>query len=356
MISKPEYRIGIIGCGKMGRDLFEFLVGFPFHITLVCKTDKAVEEITNSFEKKQKRALKYQLTDQGTFDFHNQNTIITSDQKLLEPCDLVIETITEDLNKKRGLFKQLNQTLSMDCVLASNTSSIPPDKLFAGMTNKENCLGLHFFFPVGMKDIAEVNLTKDTSNKTVLLVKDFLKKIGKSPIVLTKNNHFIINRIFLKMQAGCCQLLQEGKWSVYEIDALVKEHLFPIGVFEFFDYVGNDVMLQSVNNYIKYEADPRFFQALIEILDQKVKESKLGKKSNSGFYKNPLRKTTQNLEEKADMLEALQEITHWYLDGVFDTYKKTICTKDELEHIVKEYMMIEKNPFKLAGELGYTPK
>jgi len=340
----------------MGRDLFEFLVGFPFHITLVCKTDKAVEEITNSFEKKQKRALKYQLTDQGTFDFHNQNTIITSDQKLLEPCDLVIETITEDLNKKRDLFKQLKRTLSPDCVLASNTSSIPPDKLFAGMTNEENCLGLHFFFPVGMKNIVEVNLTKDTSNKTVLLVKNFLKKIGKSPVILANKDHFIINRIFLKMQAGCCQLLQEGKWSVYEIDALVKAHLFPIGVFEFFDYVGNDVMLQSVNNYIKYEAAPGFYLAMIEILDQKVKEGKLGKKSNSGFYEYPLRKTTQNFEEKPEILEALQKITHWYLDGVFDVFNKSICTKNELEHIVKEYMMVEKGPFELASKFGYTPK
>ncbi len=352
----PEYYIGIIGCGKMGKDLFDFLVVFPFHVTLVCKADKAVEEIMNAFEKKQKRALRYQLIDQRTFDFRSQNTVITSDQKLLANCDFVIETITEDLNKKRDLFKQLNRTLSPDCILASNTSSIPPDELFTGMANKENCLGLHFFFPISMKDIVEVNQAKDTSNKTVSLVKDFLKKIGKSPVVLTKNNHFIINRIFLKMQAGCCQLLQEGKWSVYEIDALVKAHLFPVGIFEFFDHVGNDVMLQSVINYIKYEADPRFYQALIEILNQKVKEGKLGKKSNSGFYEYSLRKTTQNFEEKSEMLEVLQKITYWYLDGVFDALKRSVCSKDELELIVKEYMMVEKSPFELASEFGYTPK
>ena len=72
MKSKPGNRIGIVGCGKMGRNLFDFLVDFPFHITLVCKTGKAIEEITNTFEKKQKRALKYKLIDQGTFDFRNQ--------------------------------------------------------------------------------------------------------------------------------------------------------------------------------------------------------------------------------------------------------------------------------------------
>ena len=340
----------------MGKDLFDFLVGFPFHITLVCKTDKAVEEIKNAFEKKQKRALKYQLTDQVTFDFCNQNTVITTDHKLLAVCDLVIETITEDLNKKRDLFKQLNQTLSHDCILASNTSSIPPDELFAGIVTEENCLGLHFFFPVVMKDIVEVNVAKNTSKKTVSFVTSFLRQIGKFNLVLTKKEHFIINRIFLKMQAGCCQLLQEGEWNVYEIDALVKTHLFPVGIFEFFDYAGNDVMLQSVDNYIKYEVAPGFYHTMIEILDQKVKEGKLGKKSNSGFYKYPLRKTTQNSEKKADMFEALQKITHWYLDGVFDVFNKSICTKNELEHIINEYMMVEKSPFELAGEFDYTPK
>jgi len=354
--SKPGNRIGIIGCGKMGRNLFDFFVDFPFHITLVCKTGKAIEEITNTFEKKQKRALKYKLIDQGTFDFRNQNTVITTDHKLLAACDLVIETITEDLNKKRDLFKQLNQTLSMDCVIASDTSSIPPDEIFAGIVNEEKCLGLHFFFPVAMKDIVEVNVAKNTSKKTVSFVTNFLRQIGKFNLVLTKNEHFIINRIFLKMQAGCCQLLQEGKWNVYEIDALVATHLFPIGIFEFFDHVGNDVMLKSVDNYIKYEAAPGFYHTMIEILDQKVKEGKLGKKSNSGFYEYPQSKTTQNFEEKTEMHEALQKITHWYLDGVFDVFNKSICTKNELEHIVKEYMMVEKSPFELAGEFGYTPK
>jgi len=351
-----EYRIGIIGCGKMGKNLFDFLVGFPFHVTLICKAEKVIEEVTNAFEKKQKRALKYQLTDQGTFDYRIQNTVIASDLKLLAPCDLVIETITEDLNKKRDLFKQLNQILSTDCVLASNTSSIPPDELFKGMANEENCLGLHFFFPVAMKDIVEVNVAKNTNKETVSFVTDFLKRIGKFYLVLTKEEHFIINRIFLKMQAGCCQLLQDGKWNLQEIDALVKAHLFPVGIFEFFDYVGNDVMLQSVNNYIKYEAVPGFYHAMIEVLDYKVKEGKLGKKSNSGFYKYPQSKTTQRFEEKPEMLEAIQKITHWYLDGVFGIFKNSICAKNELEHIVKEYMMVEKSPFKLAQEIGYSPK
>ncbi len=349
----PEYNIGIIGCGKMGKDLFDFLCTFPFHITLVCKTDDTIEQTRNAFRKKQKRALKYQLIDQNTFDFRYQNTVITSDLKHLKNCNLVIETITENILKKKKLIQLLEPILSSDCILASNTSSIPLDELFTDMANEENCLGLHFFFPAGMKDIVEVNVAKSTSKKTVSFVRNFLKKIGKFNLVLTPNDHFIINRLFLKMQAGCCQLLEDGKSSVQEIDSLVKAHLFPLGVFEFFDNVGNDVMLQSVKNYMQYEENQAFYRPLIVLLEQKVREGKLGVKSKFGFYEYPLKKSEQLLVE---ISEVLQKITYWYLDGIFDTYEKSICTKDELEHIVKEYMMIEKSPFELAMETGYTPK
>jgi len=352
-ITPPEYNIGIIGCGKMGKDLFDFLCGFPFQITLVCKTDEATEQTKNIFGKKQKRALKYQLIDQDVFDFREQNTVITADLEQLKNCNLVLETISESIHKKKKLIQLLEPILSSDCILASNTSSILIDKLFTGIANKENCLGLHFFFPIAMKDIVEMNVTTNTSKKTVFFIRGFLKKLERTSIVLSTKEHFIINRIFLKMQAGCCQLLEEGKYSIQEIDELIKTNLFPVGVFEFFDHVGNDVMLQSVRNYVQYESNQAFYQPLIVLLEQKVREGKLGVKSNSGFYEYPLKKSSQI---RVVMPDVLQKITHWYLDGVFDAYEKNICSKEELEHIVEEYMMIEKSPFELAGEIGYTSK
>jgi len=351
----PEYNIGIIGCGKMGQDLFEFMTGFPFRVILICKTETSIEQIEKAFIKKQKRALKYNLIDKETFDFRQENTVITTDLQYLKTCELVIESITEDIQKKMNLFKQLEQILTPECVLTSNTSSITLDHLFSDLQFKGRCVGLHFFYPVAIKDIAEVNMAKNTSEKTVSLVNDFLRKIGKFYIVLSQRDHFIVNRIFLKMQAGCCQLIQNGTLSVNEIDALVKAHLFPVGVFEFFDHVGNDVMLQSVKNYVHFEADPEFYQALIETLKQKVNQGKLGIKSNSGFYDYPVT-IGQKPQEILNSTELVKKITVWYLDGVYDVLNSGICSKEELEHITREYMMVEKSPFDLAKEIGYSPK
>jgi 3-hydroxybutyryl-CoA dehydrogenase len=357
MLKAPvTYRIGIIGCGKMGKDLFDFLNGFSFHLTIVCKSEESVEQMKKVFEKKQKQALKYKLIDKDTFDFRNQNTIITSDLYQLSSCHLIIESITEDLHLKRELFKQVEIVVTKNCIIASNTSSIAPDQLFKKALHKERCVGLHFFFPVAVKDLAEINVSEKTDEKTVLSVKEFLNEIGKFHLVLYGKDHFLINRIFLKMQAGCCQIIKEGKCQVHELDELVTSGLFPIGVFEFFDHVGNDVMLQSVKNYIKYENDPLFFQPMMDLLESKVDDGKLGIKKASGFFEYPRKKSISDHEINEKMDHVLQQIAHWYLDGVYDTVRNSICTDDEMDHIVKAYMMVEKNPFELAKEVGYTPK
>ncbi len=350
------YRVGIIGCGKMGKDLFDFLTGFKFPLTIVCKSEESVEQMKIVLEKKQKRALKYQLIDQGTFDFRNQNTVITAEMNQLSSCNLVIESITEDLHLKRELFKQIEIVVPKNCIIASNTSSISPNQLFKKALHKDRFVGLHLFFPVAVKDLAEINVSDKTDEKTVLLVREFLNEIGKFHLVLYGNDHFLFNRIFLKMQAGCCQIIKEGKCLVHELDELVTNELFPLGVFEFFDHVGLDVMLQSVKNYIKYETDPLFYQPMKDLLEAKVNEGKLGIKTASGFHEYPRKKTVLDNKPIEKMDHVLQQITHWYLDGVYDTVRNSVCTDDEMKHIVKAYMMVEKNPLELAQKVGYTPK
>lgn len=356
MVQKPQYKVGIIGCGKMGRDLFNYLTDFPFQVILVCKTELAVEQLKSTFHKKQKRSLKFELIDQQTFDFRQKNTTITADLNLLKTCNLVIESINEEIHKKRALFNQLEPILNKETIIVSNTSSIHPDLLFKGFQFADRTSGLHFFFPSSMKNISEINIAEYTSDKTVERLTNFLQQIGKFYIKLKDPNILLINRIFLKMQAGCCLILQKENLGEYEIDELVKSNLFPIGVFEFFNHVGYEVMLQSVKNYVNYISDKAIYQPLIDYLESKIADGGLGISIQKGIY-NPsvddLPLKNQKLAERVDLLE---KITSWYLDGVYDAIEKGNCSKSDLEHIVREYMMVEKSPFKLAEEVGYTAK
>ena len=351
-----EYNIGIIGCGVTGKGLFDHLSGFSFPVTLICHREEKARQIKAGFERQLNRALKYGLITQELHDLRRQKTVITSNPEKLAICNLVIETITENAEKKKELFRQIEPIVSKDCLLASNTSSIPPEKLFSGMKNPERCLGLHFFFPVGMQNYVEINVSDKTGEQIVEQVKKFLETIGKKYLVLTGNDHFIINRMFLKMQAGCCRILQEGKLNVTQIDEIVRNNLFPAGIFRFFDVVGNDVMLRSVKNYSRYENDGEFLLPLIECLEEKVRNDKLGKKTKTGFYDYPLKPWSNESEslDETEKKEILKTITGWYLGGIYKVLEKSVCSKTDLEQIVKEYLMVEKSPFDLAEETGYV--
>jgi 3-hydroxybutyryl-CoA dehydrogenase len=352
----PEYNIGIVGCGKMGRDLFDFLADFPFKLILVCKDDQTSQAIHNAFEKKQRRALKYGLINQDFFSFREQNTFISTSLNDLKGSDFVVECISEDPDKKKNLFEELTRIVPKNCILTSNSSSITPDKLFCEHSNKKNCLGLHFFNPVAIKKMVEINLAKETSKSTLAFVKRFLNRIEKKYLVLQDENHFIMNRIFLKMQAGCCHLLYDEEQGTNEIDELIKAHLFPVGVFEFFEHVGYEVMLESVKNYLVYEQASDFYQPLIYYLERKIYEGELGVRIKTGRYKPSVDDPALHRVSASDQAEILDKIYHWYLDGVFDALQRKIGSKDEIKVFVMDYMMVDKSPFELAEEIGYTPK
>jgi 3-hydroxybutyryl-CoA dehydrogenase len=351
----PEHKIGIVGCGKMGKNLFDFLTDLPFKMILVCKDDQSSRVIQSTFEKKQKRALKYGLIKQDFFSFREQNTLTTTNLSELEDCDLVIECISESLQKKAALFKELSKIVTKKCVLVSNSSSISPDKLFTDLSIKKNSLGLHFFFPVALKKFVEINLAEGTSKSTLSFVKNFLERIEKKFLLLKDADHFKMNRTFLKLQAGCCHLLYDEDVGTNEIDELIKAHLSPVGVFEFFEHVGHEVMLESVRNYLVYEKEPDFYQPLVYYLERKIYEGELGIRIKTGKYEPSTEEPILQVS-MSDHADLIDRINNWYLDGVFDALQGKIGSKDEIAAFVMDYMMVDKSPFELAEEIGFTPK
>ena len=355
---KQEYTIGIVGCGKMGTNLFHFLAGFPFSLVLICKSPGASEKIRQTFKRKLERSLKHGLTDRVTYDYRLSNTIISQSLKDLKDCDLVIESISENLEFKKELFQNLDQIVSETCILASNSSSFSPEDLIPHERRKHNTIGLHFFYPVALTDLAEVNTLNTTSPETIAFIKSFLNRINKFYLVFSETANFTINKMFLKLQAGCCLLHQQYGLSYARIDTIIKETLFPVGVFEFFDHVGIDTMHAAVTNYLKNFAGEQFYYPLIDELETLYKQGKLGKKSGEGFYQYQNTITPDSLHGKDLQQEILtgeikNMLYQWYLEPVYQVVSNNICTKAEIDHIVKEYMNASQSPFVLAQHTGY---
>ena len=258
--------IGIIGEGKMGSNIFYYLLDFGFTMTWVCSDEADTEKIQKAFLKKIKRSLDSGIIGNAAFDDKIKNTRITNRIEDLSSCDLIIEAIPENLQLKQELFLKVDVIAGPDCILATNSSSIKPSELVPSESRRERLIGLHFFYPVMLKNIAELIITSATSQATKDSAEQFLEKIKREYLLLDENNGFILNRIFLSMQNEAFLMVCRGKATIRQMDDLIRENFFPFGAFDFMETVGIPTMLNSVLNYTKDYPDKCSYQPLINWL------------------------------------------------------------------------------------------
>ncbi len=277
-------RIGIIGEGKMGSNLFYYLTDFDYPLTWICSREADPEKLLKSFRKKILRSLDASVISTERFETLQSGTVISSDLADLSGCDLVIEAVNENLPLKQALFRQMDGFLPSGCILATNSSSIPPEAIVPSDERRDKTVGLHFFYPVILKNMAELIILPETSDKTKDAIMDFLTTIKKNVLLLHPENAFVLNRIFLDIQKEAWSVVSEGLATFRQLDEMVKERFTPTGVFEFCDHVGNDIMLASVMNYTRSDPEKDLYVPFMLKLDELVKSGRLGKKTGTGFF------------------------------------------------------------------------
>jgi 3-hydroxybutyryl-CoA dehydrogenase len=257
--------IGIIGEGKMGTNIFHYLLGFPFPLTWLCSDDADLDKLRKSFQKKLKRSLDAGIMDEQRIVFRTENTRITNKVADLSSCNLIIEAIPEHLSLKQELFRKLDSIADPACIFASNSSSIKPSELFPSGSRSDKMIGLHFFYPVALKNIVELIITPSTSKQTIDRAELFLEGISRVYLLQDERSSFILNRIFLSFQNTAYLMVIRGKATIRQMD-LIRENFFPFGAFDFMDNVGIATMLNAVLNYTRDYPDKCSYQPLINRL------------------------------------------------------------------------------------------
>ncbi|MDP4282078.1 MAG: 3-hydroxyacyl-CoA dehydrogenase family protein [Bacteroidota bacterium] len=276
--------IGIIGEGKMGTNLFYYLLDKPYSLTWICSRKADIEKIRRTFNKKCKRMLENGVASPLQYTHWMDETIISMELQDLEKSNLVIEAIPEDADLKKDLFRKLDEMVPKECILVSNSSSIIPSLLIPGPQRAEKVAGLHFFYPVALKNITEIIQSPLTSQETVETLTAFLQSTGRNFLVQDENSAFLLNRIFLGLQNEAFRIVMEGKVTFAGIDAMIRKNLLPTGIFDIFDAVGLEVMLSSIRNYVRNTPDESDYHPLMDFLGSRISEGKLGVKSGAGFY------------------------------------------------------------------------
>jgi 3-hydroxyacyl-CoA dehydrogenase len=209
----------------------------------------------------------------------------TLDHAALADCDLVIEAIVEDLGAKKALFSKLGSLCKKETIFASNTSSFPIGEMAEASARPGRMVGLHFFNPVQLMKLVEVVRTKRTEEDVFATARAFGESCGKVPVSCTDTPGFVVNRLLVPYMVQALLMLERGDATKEDIDAAMQHGCgHPMGPITLTDYVGLDTTLSILEGWHQRYPDEPAFQ-VPNVLREKVRQKKLGRKSGEGFYK-----------------------------------------------------------------------
>ena len=233
--------VGVLGCGLMGSGIAQTAAaaGFP---TVVREVSDALlargkGAITSSLNK---------LVEKGKLDAAARDATLgrlrfTTRVADLEEADIIIEAVTEDLELKNTLWKELDRLCRPTTVFASNTSSLTIAAMAAATKRPDKFVGLHFFNPVPLMKLVEVVRTVTTAPETFEHAFAFARKLGKEPIAAKDNSGFVVNLLLVPYLLDAIRALERGVASVPDIDKAMQLGCgYPMGPFVLLDFVGND--------------------------------------------------------------------------------------------------------------------
>jgi 3-hydroxybutyryl-CoA dehydrogenase len=283
--ASPTLALGVVGAGTMGRGIAQIAAAAGVRVLLVDARDGAAEEARGFVARMLDRQAEKGQLGQAEARSAIERLRVLDDIAALVPSDLVVEAIVEELPAKQRLFADVEQVVSADAVLATNTSSLSVTAIAAACKRPERVAGYHFFNPVPLMKVVEVIPGQHTGEPAVAALQALAVRMGHRPVRATDSPGFLVNHAGRGYGTEALRILAEGIATPVEIDRILRESAgFRMGPFELYDLVGIDVshaVMESI--YRQFYDEPRFRpQALTR---RYVEAGLLGRKTGAGFYR-----------------------------------------------------------------------
>jgi 3-hydroxybutyryl-CoA dehydrogenase len=276
-------RLGVLGCGLMGHGITQVAAEAGLRVVVREVDEQTLVKGIGKIEKQLARAVEKGRSTQDDVDATRERIEGTTDYAALAECDLVLEAITEDLDLKLEMWKEVDAIAKPDAFFATNTSSLPVIGQAAATSRPDRFLGLHFFNPVQVMKLLEVVRCITTSEQALAVGLEFGRRLEKLTVQTRDTAGFIVNRLLVPYLLDGIRAYEEGVGSITEIDAAMKAGAaHPMGPLTLSDFVGLDTLGSICNVMFDEFRERRFAQP--PTLRKMLAAGWHGRKSGMGFY------------------------------------------------------------------------
>lgn len=273
---------GVVGGGRMGAGIAQQLAGAGYEVVVAESDETMAEGARLRVAEGLHRAVEHGATLKEVEEVSNRISFVTQIRQLPKDADLVIEAVPEIMSAKREVFSAIENVVTEDCVLATNTSCLSIDRLAESLRSPQHFLGMHFFNPVPASLLVELVVGSATSSDVIAKAAEWVRELDKSLITVRDSPGFATSRVGILLGLEAIRMLEEGIASAEDIDrAMELGYRHPMGPLRSTDLVGLDVRLAIAENLFE-NCGERFKPPILLI--EKVRRGELGRKTGKGFY------------------------------------------------------------------------
>lgn len=346
-------KIGVLGAGTMGAGIAQVAAQSGHEVVLVdvnqVQLDKAKLALIKVLDR---------LVEKGSLDESGKNAVLNNmhfSTKLedFRGSGLVIEAIVEKLEVKHAVFKEIEEVVGMDCIIASNTSSLSIASIGAVLKFPSRVIGIHFFNPAPLMPLVEIIPAVQTSDETLSTAKSIIDSWKKLTVVCKDTPGFIVNRVARPFYGEALRIYEEGIADFATIDwAMTALGGFRMGPFTLMDYIGNDINYTVTETvFAAFYYDPRFKPSFTQ--KRHMEAGFLGRKTGRGFYdySEGVELPAPTKDEKLGQ-EIVDRILAMLINEAYDALFLKIASREDIDTAMTKGVNYPKGLLAWSEEIG----